>query len=52
MANEVAEYDKAIQYYEQALASYLKTFGEDHPDVVYLKKDIEIMRKLSTSEPN
>jgi len=26
-------YDKAIEYYELALASDLKTFGPDHPDV-------------------
>ena len=26
-------YDSAIRYYEQALASDLKTVGEDHPDV-------------------
>ena len=25
------DYDKAIEYYEQALASDLKTFGPDHP---------------------
>ena len=27
------DYDKAIEYYEQALASDLKTFGPDHPNV-------------------
>ena len=26
-------YDSAIRYYEQALASDLKTYGEDHPNV-------------------
>ncbi|MCP4370660.1 MAG: TIR domain-containing protein, partial [Deltaproteobacteria bacterium] len=27
------EYDKAIEYYEKALKSDLKTFGEEHPNV-------------------
>ena len=27
------EVDRAIRYYEQALASDLKTYGEDHPNV-------------------
>ncbi|MHC4322006.1 MAG: tetratricopeptide repeat protein, partial [Planctomycetota bacterium] len=29
----LAQYDKAIVYYKKALASDLKTFGEDHPKV-------------------
>ncbi len=29
----LAQYDKAIEYYEKALKSDLKTFGEEHPDV-------------------
>ena len=29
----LAQYDKAIEYYEKALKSDLKTFGEYHPDV-------------------
>ena len=29
----LGQYDKAIDYYELALASDLKTYGEDHPDV-------------------
>ncbi len=33
MAHTLADYDKAIEYLELALASDLKTYGEDHPDV-------------------
>ncbi len=29
----LAQYDKAIEYYEKALDSNLKTYGTDHPDV-------------------
>ncbi len=29
----LAQYDKAIEYYEKALKSDIKTFGEDHSDV-------------------
>ena len=29
----LAQYDKAIEYYEKALKSDLKTLGEDHPNV-------------------
>ncbi|MBO1225335.1 MAG: tetratricopeptide repeat protein [Candidatus Scalindua sediminis] len=29
----LAQYDRAIEYYEKALESDLKTLGEDHPDV-------------------
>ena len=32
-AHDLAEYDTAIAYFEQALTSDLKTFGEDHPKV-------------------
>ena len=33
MANTLEKYDKAIEYYEKALASDLKTFGPDHANV-------------------
>ncbi|MEJ2743820.1 MAG: tetratricopeptide repeat protein, partial [Gammaproteobacteria bacterium] len=33
LADTLGFYDKAIGYYEQALSSDLKTYGEDHPDV-------------------
>lgn len=29
----MGQYEKAIEYYEKALASDLKTYGSDHPDV-------------------
>jgi tetratricopeptide (TPR) repeat protein len=31
--NNQGDYDKAIIYYEQALASDLKTLNEDHPNI-------------------
>ena len=31
--NSLDQYDKAIEYYELALASDLKTYGEDHPQI-------------------
>ncbi len=34
------EYDKAIEYYEQALASDLKTLGEDHPSVAIRRNNL------------
>ena len=33
MADTLGEYNKAIEYYEQALASDLNTYGEGHPKV-------------------
>ncbi|MBO1223486.1 MAG: toll/interleukin-1 receptor domain-containing protein [Candidatus Scalindua sediminis] len=33
---EKGEYDKAIKYHEKALESYLKNFGEEHPDVAII----------------
>ena len=33
LANILGQYKKAISYYLQALASDLKTYGEDHPNV-------------------
>ena len=33
LANTLGQYDKAIGYYEKALASDLKTLGQEHPQV-------------------
>lgn len=33
LAHSLGDYHIAVEYYEQALASYLKSYGEDHPDV-------------------
>ena len=33
-------YDKAIEYYEKALKSDLKTFGEDHPNVATYRNNL------------
>jgi tetratricopeptide (TPR) repeat protein len=32
MYDSIGEYDKALSYYENALAIRLKTIGEDNPD--------------------
>ena len=34
------EYKKAIEYYEKALGSDLKTYGKDHPDVATIWKNM------------
>ncbi len=33
ISSDLGQYDTAIKYYEKALASDLKTFGEEHPNV-------------------
>ncbi len=38
------EYDKAIEYLEQALASNLKTLGENHPDVALFRNNLAAAR--------
>ncbi len=39
--NEIlASHKKAIDYYEQALASDLKTYGEDHPSVASIRNNL------------
>ncbi len=40
VANTLGEYDKAIEYFEQALASDLKTLGENHPSVATGRNNI------------
>ena len=40
MLYTLGEYDKAIEYYELALASDLKTYGEDHPDVAIYRNNL------------
>ena len=36
----LGQYKKAIAYYELALASGLKTYGEDHPDVARYRNNL------------
>jgi tetratricopeptide (TPR) repeat protein len=36
----LAQYDKAIEYFEKALSSDLKTFGEDHPQVAIYRNNL------------
>ena len=36
----MGEYDKAIEYYELALASDLKTYDEDHPNVAIRRNNL------------
>lgn len=40
LAHSLGDYNKAVEYYEQALASYLKTYGEDHPDVAISRNNL------------
>ncbi|KNC69032.1 tetratricopeptide repeat protein [Pseudoalteromonas ardens] len=40
LAQTLGDYDKAIGYYEQALKSDLKAFGEDHPDVATRRNNL------------
>lgn len=38
--NAKGDYDKAIEYYEKALKSDLKTFGEDHPNIATYRNNL------------
>ncbi|HRB98406.1 MAG TPA: tetratricopeptide repeat protein [Nitrosomonas sp.] len=38
--SDIAQYQKAIEYYELALASDLKTYGEDHPMVAIRRNNL------------
>jgi len=40
LTHTLGEYEKAVEYYEQALASYLKTYGEDHPGVAISRNNL------------
>lgn len=40
LAHALGDYNKAIEYYEQALAGYLKNYGEDHPDVAISRNNL------------
>ncbi|MDR4516633.1 MAG: tetratricopeptide repeat protein [Nitrosomonas sp.] len=40
LAYTLGEYDKAVGYYEQALANSIKTVGEDHPDVAISRNNL------------
>ena len=42
----LAEFDKAIGYYEQALKSDLATFGEDHPTVAIVRNNLGLAWNL------
>ncbi len=43
--NAKGKYDKAIEYYEKALKSDLKTFGEDHPNVATYRNNLGVAWK-------
>ncbi|MCP4936277.1 MAG: tetratricopeptide repeat protein, partial [bacterium] len=45
MARTLADHDKAIEYFELALASDLKTFGEDHPNVAVDRNNLGLAWK-------
>ena len=40
LAHSLGDYNKAVEYYERALASYLKNYGEDHPDVAISRNNL------------
>lgn len=40
LAHSLGDYIKAVEYYEQALASYLNTYGEEHPDVAISRNNL------------
>ena len=40
LAHTLGEYEQAVEYYEQALANELKTFGEDHPNVAISRNNL------------
>jgi len=40
LAHTLGEYEKAVEYYEQALTNDLKTFGEDHPNVAISRNNL------------
>ena len=42
----LAQYVKAIEYYEKAIKSALKTFGEDHPNVATLLNNLGFAWKV------
>ena len=40
--------DEAINYYEKSLQIRLNTLGENHPDTINTKKNIEKLKKISS----
>jgi tetratricopeptide (TPR) repeat protein len=40
LAHTLGEYEKAVEYYEQALASYLNTYEENHPGVAISRNNL------------
>lgn len=40
LAHTLGEHEKAVEYYEQALANYLNTYEEDHPGVVISRNNL------------
>jgi tetratricopeptide (TPR) repeat protein len=40
LTHTLGEYEKAVEYYKQALASYLETYGEDHPGVAISRNNL------------
>jgi len=45
------EYDKAIEYYDKALDSDLKTFASDeHPNILMVKANLKIAKQASLNK--
>ena len=49
--DDLAEYSKAIEYYELALVSDLKTYGEEHPDVAIDRNNLGSVYKALGDYP-
>ena len=43
--DDLAEYSKALEYYELALKSDLKTYGEDHPSVAIRRNNLGVVHQ-------
>ena len=38
---ETKKYEEALEYFEKALPGFIKNYGEEHEDVIFLKQKIK-----------